>query len=222
MTGLQREGDSDTFKLTERNAFAWPEVYFPGIGWVEFSPTPSQPRINRPGTPAVAPQPSEAPDPNLRGEGPIDLGIGSADPGKQPATDEPGGGSSPWPMIIALAVVGGLAIAAAGAGKVAWEFGLSGMPRPVQVWEKTLRLASLGKTGARPAETPREFAARLSRDVPGTGAARYIAAVYERTRFGKKALADDETERLEAAWASLRRGLMRRVLRLRAPASGDD
>jgi transglutaminase-like putative cysteine protease len=107
--GLQREGDSDTFNLTERNAFAWPEVYFPGIGWVEFSPTPSQPRINRPGTPAVAPKPSDATDPNLRGEGPIDLGIDSAGPGKQPdAAAQPGGGSGRWPMIIALAVVGGL------------------------------------------------------------------------------------------------------------------
>ena len=44
---LQRQGESDTFNLTQRKAFAWPEVYFPGIGWVEFSPTPSQPLIKR-------------------------------------------------------------------------------------------------------------------------------------------------------------------------------
>lgn len=31
----------------ERNAHAWPEVYFPGLGWVEFEPTVSQPTIDR-------------------------------------------------------------------------------------------------------------------------------------------------------------------------------
>jgi len=30
------------------DAHAWPEVYFPAIGWVEFEPTGSQPALNRP------------------------------------------------------------------------------------------------------------------------------------------------------------------------------
>ena len=30
------------------DAHAWPEVYFPGIGWVEFEPTGSQPALSRP------------------------------------------------------------------------------------------------------------------------------------------------------------------------------
>src|SRR5439155_10413225 len=41
----------DTFKLTQQQAFAWAEVYFPPLGWVEFNPTPSQPAITRPTTP---------------------------------------------------------------------------------------------------------------------------------------------------------------------------
>ena len=32
----------------ERNAHAWPEVYFPGLGWVEFEPTVSEDPIYRP------------------------------------------------------------------------------------------------------------------------------------------------------------------------------
>ncbi len=32
----------------EADGHAWPEVYFPGIGWVEFEPTASQPEISRP------------------------------------------------------------------------------------------------------------------------------------------------------------------------------
>lgn len=39
---------TDTTLVYERNAHAWPEVYFPGLGWVEFEPTVSQDPILRP------------------------------------------------------------------------------------------------------------------------------------------------------------------------------
>jgi transglutaminase-like putative cysteine protease len=34
--------------IRQKDAHAWPEVYFPGTGWVEFEPTSSQPIITRP------------------------------------------------------------------------------------------------------------------------------------------------------------------------------
>jgi hypothetical protein len=56
--------------VRERDAHAWPEVYFPGIGWVEFEPTGSQPALARPAgggetvaqaaTPEAGPTPDEA------------------------------------------------------------------------------------------------------------------------------------------------------------------
>jgi hypothetical protein len=46
------EGDyqrgTNTTLVYERNAHAWPEVYFPGMGWVEFEPTVSEDPIPRP------------------------------------------------------------------------------------------------------------------------------------------------------------------------------
>jgi transglutaminase-like putative cysteine protease len=39
---------TNTHLVYERNAHAWPEVYFPGLGWVEFEPTVSQDPIVRP------------------------------------------------------------------------------------------------------------------------------------------------------------------------------
>jgi hypothetical protein len=44
------EGELDDNKYVVRrfNAHAWPEVYFPGIGWVEFEPTGNQPILDRP------------------------------------------------------------------------------------------------------------------------------------------------------------------------------
>ena len=41
-----------SFTVRKKNAHAWPEVYFPGIGWVEFEPTGNQNPLTRP----VAPQ----------------------------------------------------------------------------------------------------------------------------------------------------------------------
>jgi transglutaminase-like putative cysteine protease len=38
---------SDIFDVRHRDAHAWPEVYFPNIGWVEFEPTVSQQPIIR-------------------------------------------------------------------------------------------------------------------------------------------------------------------------------
>lgn len=34
--------------VRELNAHSWAEVYFPGIGWIEFEPTAAQPEIERP------------------------------------------------------------------------------------------------------------------------------------------------------------------------------
>ena len=39
---------NDEYVVRRLDAHAWPEVYFPDIGWVEFEPTASQPQLNRP------------------------------------------------------------------------------------------------------------------------------------------------------------------------------
>jgi hypothetical protein len=211
---LQRQGDSSTFKLTQRQAFAWPEVYFPGIGWVEFSPTPSQPVINRPGT-AKAAAPAGSKKPDIPADTPVDLGISPGGPtAPQLAADNNSSGVPLWPFVT-LAAIAGVALAAGAAGKFAWEFGMGSLPRTAQLWEKTVRLATFGKSRPHQHETPREFAARLRRDIPGSDGAAYIASTYERTRFGHKPLTDAESERLEAAWSSARGSLLRRALRLR-------
>lgn len=36
------------YTVRERDAHAWPEVYFPGYGWIEFEPTGNQEPVNRP------------------------------------------------------------------------------------------------------------------------------------------------------------------------------
>ena len=52
-TAREDENFSPTsYTVLKKNAHAWPEVYFPGIGWVEFEPTGNQNPLSRP----VAPQ----------------------------------------------------------------------------------------------------------------------------------------------------------------------
>lgn len=45
------QGDSDkeglNFRVVRKQSHAWPEVYFQGLGWVEFEPTASQPVLTR-------------------------------------------------------------------------------------------------------------------------------------------------------------------------------
>ncbi len=44
----QNEATTSTFVVRQNNAHAWPEVYFPNIGWVIFEPTVSQTAFARP------------------------------------------------------------------------------------------------------------------------------------------------------------------------------
>lgn len=41
-------GENSTYIVRKVDAHAWPEVYFPGIGWVEFEPTGNQEPLQRP------------------------------------------------------------------------------------------------------------------------------------------------------------------------------
>ncbi|GAB4489334.1 MAG: hypothetical protein OHK0031_13040 [Anaerolineales bacterium] len=59
----QRAG-ANTYIVRGAQAHAWPEVYFSGVGWVEFEPTVSQPSLNRPSEVNLALDPQNAPAPD--------------------------------------------------------------------------------------------------------------------------------------------------------------
>lgn len=58
VAGFSQGEKSETgtiFTVRDSNAHAWPEVYFPGLGWVEFEPTANQDPLARPvGISAIA------------------------------------------------------------------------------------------------------------------------------------------------------------------------
>ncbi len=47
-TIIEQISETSTYVVRQKDAHAWPEVYFPGIGWVIFEPTVSQPTLFRP------------------------------------------------------------------------------------------------------------------------------------------------------------------------------
>ena len=49
------DSESRTYSIRSLDTHAWPEVYFPGIGWVEFEPTGNQDPLIRPDRPEDEP-----------------------------------------------------------------------------------------------------------------------------------------------------------------------
>ncbi len=216
--GSERDPGTDRYRVTERSAFAWPEVYFPGLGWVEFNPTPVLPVIVRPGAEPLVPSEStgpEAPAGDLRFEDLFKLNPEEGGPAFEAAEPEASGGRNLW---VLTGIIGGLSLlvaSSAGAMRLAWVRGLGGLEPPAKLWGQTVRLASWARLPPLPMQTPREYAHDLRERVTGVDEVELLADAYVRYRFGRQQPDQAERERLEGAWRSVRAGLMRRLLRLR-------
>jgi transglutaminase-like putative cysteine protease len=78
----QGDADGDSYTVRRLHAHAWPEVYFPGVGWVEFEPTASQPALSRPLPPH---DPNERDSAESRTVAPLnDDGFANRDQGEDP------------------------------------------------------------------------------------------------------------------------------------------
>jgi len=219
---IEREPGTNTYLVSETSAFAWPEVYFPGLGWIEFNPTPSQPPIVRPGEEMAVLGETEPSD--VTGD-PADIpfGVGQLpvfDTGEAEVVQESGASRAPFVILGTLLGLGALAAASAAGVRLAWQRGLAGLDCASQTWEKTVRLASWAKIGPRPQETPREFARSLGRELSDAPDLDFLAETYVRARFGRWPPAETERARLNVLWRGLRRRLLVRILRRGARGDG--
>ncbi|MPZ49666.1 MAG: DUF4129 domain-containing protein [Dehalococcoidia bacterium] len=210
-----REPDTNTYIVSDANSFAWPEVYFPGLGWVEFNPTPSEPRILRSGQDDQGffsdPEEEEEEEELFPTDGLI------------PTEETPAAidelqleeGSSLISRIILTIVLLFVGITAVGSGIVHYGLnrGLGGVAYPVQIWEKTLRLGRWTKIRPIPQETPREVMARLKRELPDVPDLDYLGESFIRARYGQKELGAEERQRLNQVWSQVRNTLFGRLLR---------
>ncbi|HEU0074192.1 MAG TPA: transglutaminase domain-containing protein [Dehalococcoidia bacterium] len=215
-----RSGDrvpnTNIYRVSESNSFAWPEVYFPGLGWVEFNPTPSDALVAR----SFSDDgffPSDGIDEEFIDDAfflpaGVERGLGAPDELDALVIEE----ESDFVSTVTLsAILGVVALMLLGAGvfQYSWQHGLGRYSYPVQVWEKTLRLARWSRIRPRPQETPREVIARLHQALPDVEDLDFLGESYIKTRYGQKELSDEERERLKGVWGQARNTLLARLLR---------
>ena len=205
------------YLIREKNAYAWPEVFFPTYGWVEFSPYGDAPVISRPVSDATQTEATGEDDELLR-EGP-GLDFGEMD---EMDTGSAGAATTPKrdllkPLLPVLYALMGLMLVAAVAGigvRLAWERGMAGLDYPSQLWEKTVRLGSWLRLGPRPHQTPTEYSRSLRRALPAASeGVEVVADGYLRSRYGRREVTPAEQEELDAAWRPLRNRMIKRLLR---------
>lgn len=203
-----------TYRVRERHSYAWPEVYFPGVGWVEFNPTPDRPLLGL--------LPDNTPSTAISSQEELDLlaiplgtefDITPTESAEQ-SVEAASTGRSYWVFVwlgAAVAALGALAML----GRFVWEWGLADLPYPAQIWEKTLRLARFAKLRPEPQQTPREYARFLSRELPEVEGIDQLADSYGRAQFGKKTSDESDIERVRQVWTQVRNKLLARILRWR-------
>ena len=228
-----RDGEFSHFEVTTHDLHAWPELYFEGIGWVRFEPTPgrgerpdysSETTPDDPATPEVdesqpSAQPTTAPT-----RAPVEVPEESLAPG---ATA--GGGNDPsGPLAAAAVVLGAIVLLLVPAGMRMFrrrrrlQSVRSGTDPATAAWAETLDTARDLGIPIRSTETARVAADRiadgLSPDVQeAVGRLRQSveAESYASTRVAPSAA---DVDAVRAALARVR-GLGERVVAFLAPRS---
>lgn len=221
--------DENAYYVSEVDAHAWPEVFFPSYGWVEFEPTTSQAAILRPGEDPAAqsdqPESSAGDSPTAGGgsqdEGSgLPLGLGSGVENVEPGLDGTFAARGGWPWLLGLAV--GLAAAvflirnrSLGMAE-AQAAGSPGRLHSLRWWTATparrtywsmIRWGRWLGVSPGPTGTPLEQAEALARLLPETGAAaRTIAEAYALERYGSRTT---NPTVVRQAWQGLRWQLAR-------------
>jgi transglutaminase-like putative cysteine protease len=215
---IDRVPQTNVYIVREANAFAWPEVYFPGLGWIEFNPTPNEPPVVRSGIDGGFSPGFDPTDQFLDDAFFLPAGAETA-PGASAELDnlviEEDNGIVGRIILTVIAAVLAVSLLGVGIFQYSWQHGLSGLAYPVQVWEKTLRLARWTKIRPLPQETPREVIARLRQQLPEVDDIEYLGESYIRSRYGRKELTEAERERLDQVWKQSRNTLLSRLLRWR-------
>ncbi|MDQ0734013.1 transglutaminase family protein [Arthrobacter agilis] len=174
------------FVVDSRNAHAWPELYFEGVGWVQFEPTPSRGVVPTYAQQSSSPVGPRADDIDVLNPGALtdrgDRTGSAAEPSGSAADDQAGGaqdGTTPVAGALALAGVGLLALLplilrtsrtrSRRRAVTGGEVSPGGSGAATAAWAETTEIA--GDYGYRleATDTPRSFAGRLTRDAGLTG-----------------------------------------------------
>lgn len=176
------------FSVLGRNAHAWPEVWFDGIGWVGFEPTPGRGAPNAESYTGIAPQQdtsTEAADiEDTQAVPPTTLPTGPTDdlPGFEiPEFDDPAGGSqiadpgdegssgdnSRWVWMV-LVVTAAAVLAAPKLLRMSRRRGTGQSidQEIARAWQRASSAVTAAGVPIRPSDTPLEVAASTARHMP--------------------------------------------------------
>ena len=200
-------GNATLRQVTTKDAHAWVEVYFTGVGWVQFDPTPltdgrgvvpdyvaqaqQDPANGASATDAPTAVPTAAPTAAPSAAAPLaavrDQQQGVAGAGSDIAT-----APSPWPQRIAVtavvvflvaAVLGSPAAVRVGRRRARWSTGTA-----AACWAEVLDAAADREVALRSSETPRQIAARLvdelGLDLDGAAVLHELVDAVEQSWYG--------------------------------------
>lgn len=183
------DGVNGRYIVTEADAHAWAEVYFPDVGWVEFEPTSSRPALQyaaqqtKPATPPVPPADEFLVKTRLETE-------------------------INWQMIlgvsIMLIVLGGLGIGMW--DTIHWRR-LGAQATIAGTYRRLVWYAARLGVKVQSSDTPNEFAEKLARLTVAQDEVRRLVALYVRLRYGRSAIDPRAAKDARQIWLRLRRRL---------------
>jgi hypothetical protein len=206
------------YRVQEDNGHAWPEVYFPSYGWVQFEPTASEPLLVRPVERPEAPLESGlAPqNPPFAGEG-ADILPDSGLPGDLPVGPAPAafpawlarnwGWLAGLAALLALATAGALLLRRRQQDLFQGSEALSRLFDLVAVWAARLHIRWPAS------HTPLEHAATFGGAVPEAApAVDRLAALFVAQQYGREEPSAPVLAEVAGNWQALGPKLWRRWL----------
>lgn len=180
------------YSVNSRDAHAWPELYFEGIGWIPFEPTPSRGVVPEYAHEDLAGEDEDSPDAlDPRRDSPLNQPSQPAEtePASEPATEGPafGGHSTAW---VAAVVPGLILLALLPWGIRSWRRRRAvTSATAVAGWRELRDTAIDFGYPAAVADTPRTFAVRLASsaqlDADCSAALDRVRSACETARYGR-------------------------------------
>ena len=215
------DASETTFTVRKNDAYSWVEVFFPQYGWVPFNPTPDRAAGGGGGLSG-----SGILDGSLDVEPNLDelfAEIGGFEPGVSETADALNAevtehNDPPWVLIYSLLGALVALVAIAFAGRLTWNWGLSGLEGPARMWARVQRLAGWAKLGGDEAETPREWARRVGPAASQEEQASTMANAFQHSRYGRPDSAPPTSpEGTDEAYRGLRNALLKLAPKVRLP-----
>ncbi len=208
--------DAGAYRQRESDAHTWPEVYFPGYGWIEFEPTAGdlpleRPRVSMGEEDSLQDRPSNADGEDFPPE--EDLHVPQDSPGPGALSSSPAEQIPPALLLSVLLGVAFIGLGAAGAF-VAWEHPFRGLTAAEGAFARVVRVASWLGLAPHRGDTPFEYGHRVAESVPeGQKEIALITAAYVQERFGRRQ-STGKTAALVSAWQRLRTQFVRAATRI--------